>query len=133
MVEGKNFHHMFQSQYSFEFVRKKSQISSWGSSGPFEKVILSREKCQIRNFCKMAKMKNGQNLANFGQNGSRFCTPAESSQNRPLLFFDQKNLFTNKTAGGHFVFLPKMCFLTLGAPCTAPKQTFFQKWSQKFH
>ena len=79
------------------------------------------------------KLKNGQNLATFGQKVSRFCTPAESSQNGSLSFSNQTNSFTNQTAGGHFVFCPKTHFLTLGAPCAAPNQIFPQKWSQKLH
>ena len=73
----------------------------------------------------MTKMKNCQNFAIFGQNAFRFCNPAESSQNGPLLFFDQKNSFTNKMAGGHFVFLPKTRFFDFGGPLRAPKIEFF--------
>ena len=72
-----------------------------------------------------------QNLAIFAQSGSRFCTLAKSSKNRPLSFFDPKKSFTNKTAGSHFVFLPKTRFWSFGAPCAAPKLNFSQKMSQK--
>ena len=47
--------------------------------------------------------KNGYNLAIFGQNGSRFCTPVESSKNVDLLFVYPKILMPNETAGSHFV------------------------------
>ena len=96
-----------------------------------EKLCWVVKNAKFLNLGIWQKWKNGQNLAIFGQNGSRFCTPAESSQNGPLSFSDQKNLFTNQTAGGHFVFLPKTCFFEFGAPCAAPKQNFFPKMVSK--
>ena len=92
-----------------------------------KKLILSVKNAKFSTFRKKTKWKNCQNLAIFGQNSSRFCTPAESSLNGPLSFSDQKNLIANKTADGHFICLPKTRVLTLGAPCAPPKQNFSPK------
>ena len=57
MVEGQNFHHMFQSQYLFGLGEKRPNFHHGAPVAPFEKVMLSCEKCQIPNFWKMAKIK----------------------------------------------------------------------------
>ena len=131
MIEGQNFHHMLQSQYSFEFGRKKSKFSSWGSSGPIWKNHVELWKTSNFHFWKWQKWKNGHNMAIIGQNGSRFCTPAKSCHKGPLLFFDQKNLFTNTIAGVHFYFCQKRDFWLWVPLPRPPNNIFSQKMSQK--
>ena len=60
--------------------------------------------------------KKGHNLAIFNRNGSRFCTPVESSKNEKLSFFDPKNSMPNQTPGSHFVFWQKTVFSTSETP-----------------
>ena len=106
---------------------KNQNFYHWAPLAPFEKIILSREKRQIPNFQKMAKVKNGQNLAIFGQNGSRFSTPAESSRNGPLLFFDQQKFVHKQSCWLPFCIFAKNMVFDFGGPLRGPQTEFFPK------
>ena len=124
---------MFQSQYFFKFRIRNPNFYHRAPLAPFEKFIFSREKSKIPIFRKMAKMKNGNNLTIFGQNGSRFCTPAKSFHNVHFYFFTKKICSQTKLLAVILYFCQTHVFWLWGPLARPPNRIFSQKMSQKLH
>ena len=109
------------------FLRKKSKCSTWGFSGPIWKIYFKSREITNSQFFKIAKIEKWPWFGHVWSKGLQILFSSWVFSKWSTFIFWPKNLFTNQTAGGHFVSFAKNACFDFEGPFRGPQTKFFPK------